>query len=73
MLPAGKPPTFRAMRRTASFANGIQVGLGAPCPCSELNVILPVTRLRLGKVLIELSSDCMTNAMTVCSDQCLKS
>ena len=62
-----------AILRTALLATGIQVGLGMPWPCREVRCQLPVPGTRLGNVVIELSSVCITSAMTVRSDQCLTS
>ena len=47
------------------------VGLGRPWPCSL--VIRHPKRPLTHFVVIELSRVCMTSAMTVRSDQCLKS
>ena len=59
------------MRRTASLPTGIQVGLGAPWPCRDDS--RQPSGVRRTNVVIELSSDCMTSATTVRSDQCLRS
>jgi hypothetical protein len=71
--PPAVPPMIRAIRRTASFPTGIQVGLGAPWPCREVSRRRPVSRLALVNVVIELSRVCITRATTVRSDQCLTS
>ena len=69
--PPSVPPITRAIRRTASLAAGIQVGFGLPWPCRE-DITQP-SGVFLGNVVIELSSDCITSAITVRSDQCRKS
>ena len=71
MLLVGTPPMSLAIRRTACPAWGIQVGLGLPCPWRD-DMIQP-SGVFLGKVVIELSWDCMTSAITVRSDQCFMS
>ena len=72
MLPPAVPPRCAAMRRTVSLATGIQVGFGAPWPCFDVMNQVPNGPF-LPYVVIELSRVCMTSAMTVRSDQCLKS
>ena len=47
------------------------VGSGRPCPCSL--VIRQPKRPLTPLVVIELSKVCITSAITVRSDQCLKS
>jgi hypothetical protein len=71
--PPGFPPRILAISRTTRLPTGIQVGFGAPCPCLEERCRRPVRRLRLENVVMELSIDCMTSAITVRSDQCRRS
>ncbi len=41
MLLSGNPPIRAAIRRMASLAAGIQVGLAAPCPGREVSLTRP--------------------------------
>ena len=73
MEPPAVPPMIAAILRTTLLATGIQVGLGWPWPCREVRRHFLVPGIRLGYVVIELSSVCITSATTVRSDQCLRS
>ena len=63
-VPPGSPSMISAIRRTVSLAAGIHVGFGVPWPWRE------TSRPKRRRTVIELSSDCMTSAITVRSDQC---
>jgi len=65
---SGKPPILAAIRRIASLAAGIQVGLGTPCPCREVSLTRP-SQVRLVWTVIELSSVCMVSPITARSGQ----
>ncbi len=70
--PPGMPPMMPAMsaHRLVGHRDPGRVGLAVALLAGHSR---PVSRTRLVNVVIELSTVCITSAMTVRSDQCLRS
>ena len=65
--PPAIPSIRSASRRVTSLPAGIHDGFGSPCPCRDTS--RSRNRPFRRESVSELSSDCMTSTMIVCSDQ----